>query len=399
VLEKSDVCDVNKLIHNTTTIGLVHFQALLNAKNNQQASNHKKVKSNLTADMGVILPHITMHVGGAKRASDLFNCYFDPDPSYNAYEIFVDETITSSAKAESGYGIYYGHANPCNSYYKVYGNNSLQNATLQGIEKVLKTVDHTVNVCIYIDRESVLKVLNKLPLTPQEEHHTTELNMVKRIMHLVNKRQGTTKFRQVYSHLKDGSEAKNTDTIAKHNTLMLEMYGEERANRLIKGNQGADILAGKISQLPPVLAPPINKWHNEFVMKSTRLKCTECGSMLGYVSEQYRDHIKAQIRSEYKYDYTHDKERYADWMNSDKVSQHSWNLLKSLDHKHEKYKNHMLKMLHDALPTKSKIIRHIDKEKEVNLSKGTVKYLWYFKIVYSGNTGKPEILARIFRIL
>ena len=268
------------------------------------------------------------------------------------------------------YGVYYEHKNPLNSNYKVYGKNSLQNATLQGVEMILKTVPEDININIYIDCESVLKVLWRLPLTPREEHHTVKLNMIKRIYSLITKRTGNTTFKQVFLHLTDTNSSKSPETIEKHLKAMQDMYGEVRAARLMKGNQGADTEASSgLFRLVPK-APTINKWHNEYVLKSKRVKQSAKNNTKGFITKRFRDHIKGQLRKNLKYECAKSG-KHSDWLDNTNTSVHSWGLMKSLNHKHEKYKNHMVKIVHNTLPTKEKIMKRINKEIENNRAKNT----------------------------
>ena len=57
----------------------------------------------------------------------------------------------------------------------------------------------------------------------------------------------------------------------------------------------------------------------------------------------------------------------------------SWELLKSIDHKDEKYKNHMIKALHNILPTKSKICKRVKKKVSSNLINDTNNRYWQDK--------------------
>ena len=61
----------------------------------------------------------------------MYNCFYDEDPEYDGYEIFVDESkVSNPNNNDCAYGVFYGHNNPLNCNYKVYKNKSLQNATL-----------------------------------------------------------------------------------------------------------------------------------------------------------------------------------------------------------------------------------------------------------------------------
>src|ERR1700716_2677116 len=96
-------------------------------------------------------------------------------------------------------------------------------------------------------------------------------------------------------------------------------------------------------------------------------------------SERFRPHIKNQLRKELVYDHTHKVERYSGWVNNPEISDVSWGLIKSLDPDHEPYKKHMIRMLHNALPTKGKIWKHIKEEKKHNITHGTNNTFWQDK--------------------
>jgi hypothetical protein len=91
------------------------------------------------------------------------------------------------------------------------------------------------------------------------------------------------------------------------------------------------------------------------VLKSTKLKSTNRGNTKRFITERYRQHIKQQLRDEWKYDTTKPKEHYKKWVDNDSIAPHSWILVKSIDSINESQKKHMIRMLHNALPTKAKI--------------------------------------------
>ena len=124
------------------------------------------------------------------------NCYFED--SQQAYEVFVDESRDFTT-GECGYGVWWGENNPNNCNYKVYGNNSLQNATYQGIEWVLDTTPAHLNLNIYVDRKPGLDTLHKIPLTPRDKNLAYELNMINKITSQLTNRAGKVQFFQVYS--------------------------------------------------------------------------------------------------------------------------------------------------------------------------------------------------------
>ena len=87
-------------------------------------------------------------------------------------------------------------------------------------------------------------------------------------------------------------------------------------------------------------------------------------------------HIKDQLRKEQVYDHTNKVARYKNWVDNPEISDLSWTLIKSLDSDHEKHKKHMVRMIHNTLPTKGKIWKHIQEEQAHNKSHGTFNRYW-----------------------
>ena len=109
---------------------------------------------------------------------------------------------------------------------------------------------------------------------------------------------------------------------------MQDMYGETRAAKLIKKNQGADEEASNGLSKPAVKASTINKQHNEYILKSKRTKKSAKDETKEFVTERFRDHIKAQLRKNLKYECAKSG-KYSDWLDSTNTSVHSWGLLKA----------------------------------------------------------------------
>ena len=76
---------------------------------------------------------------------------------------------------------------------------------------------------------------------------------------------------------------------------MEEQYGLERSKRIIEGNIGADKLADKGMTKNKLLAPLITKYHNRYLLKSTRKNTSKISSFKGYVNEDFRGYLKKQI--------------------------------------------------------------------------------------------------------
>jgi ferredoxin len=101
--------------------------------------------------------------------------------------------------------------------------------------------------------------------------------------------------------------------------------------------------------------------------------------------ERFQPHIKNQLRKELVYDFTHNKERYAGWVDNPDISDQSWVLIKTLDSDLEQYKKHMIRMIHNTLPTKGKMWKRIKKEKERNKANETCNTFWQNKYPHIKN--------------
>lgn len=63
----------------------------------------------------------------------------------------------------------------------------------------------------------------------------------------------------------------------------------------------------------------------------------------------------------------------------------TWNLLTSIDYEDEKCKNYIVKVLHDALLTKSKIIKRVRKKVSANITNHTNNTYWQSKYPHIKN--------------
>jgi hypothetical protein len=186
------VTNIKKLItDNNRLISLVHTQEIIKIPHTNKTVRKTLVKD-LCEDNSVneILPHVLVNTNSKAYIVDTNQCFFDTDPEFNAYEVFVDETTKLSG--ECAYGIYYSANNDYNIGLKTYNSNSLQSSTFQAIEWVLKTFPIDQNINIYIDRELALKMLLKLSLTSREKHHTQKLHHLNYIYEMQKNRTGTT---------------------------------------------------------------------------------------------------------------------------------------------------------------------------------------------------------------
>ena len=372
-LTELGVSDICKLITNTGKLqNALQLEYKLKVPMKSAIKLHEEMQDTLCVakpPRQKILPHILT----ITETSPQFDFESEPeqasnffyDEEYKAYEAFVDE---SKKDDKASFGVYFKEGCPLNTSSRARGPQSLQNATMQGVEYVLENFPTAENITIYIDRESVFKLLTKLPITGKLRHTVRELNMLEKINKHITVREGKTTFKQVYSHLKiDGlTTLQRAKLINRHLHAMVNMYGTERAARLRKRNEGADKLSDEGLKKDDLLAPELSMFHNLFVLKSTRKKASAKSSFKGFISERYRPTVKTLLRKELKEDICGKKDHYEQWVDSNKVSPHTWGILKSLDPEDEHLKKHFVRIMHNNLPTKAKIQAHKAKEKDGN---------------------------------
>ena len=259
-----------------------------------KAKQHKMLQSHLCSPNSdtQIAPHAVFHTSlmetGSTTLNSTQNTYFDIE--YQAFEVFVDESLKDNKAA---FGVFYGNNCNLNCSTRVYGPQTLQNATFQGVEHVLELFPKNENVSIYIDRESALQLLWKLPLPPSKNNHVHELNMLNKISYLIAQRSGTTSFKQVFSHLQANchTTAERKEVIANHIDKLHQKYGTARTQRLIEGNEVVDVLADKGLNKPDLNCPPLTNFHNNFILESTRTKQSAANPYSKYIYEHYRHEL------------------------------------------------------------------------------------------------------------
>ena len=129
-LENNHIHNIKKLLYRNKVIDFVLFQSLINCKQNQGKCSYIMLKQELceNTSCNIIAPHVFRHADKEhKHSVNMYNCFYDKDPEYDGYEIFVDESkVSNPNNNDCAYGVFYGHNNPLNCNYKVYGNKSLQ---------------------------------------------------------------------------------------------------------------------------------------------------------------------------------------------------------------------------------------------------------------------------------
>jgi len=371
-----DVISDKGEVHN-----ILHLQEGLNLKE-WDVRQRNMLKSEICgdADATKVLPHI-LKLNNAIPPIQINNFRFTYDnyDDVSGYEVFVDESLKDGIAT---FGIFYKNNNRHNYCDKVVGEQSLQNATYQGIAHVLHTFPTDEPLIIYLDRESVLKILWKFPLNYKQKLIAHNVDMIELIEHLLSKRTAPTYWKQVYSHLTITADTPENriDTINTHIEIMQMWYGETRASRLIDGNNQADKLTEKAYDKSPLKAPLVNLFYNEYLLKSTRQKRTKVSDFKGYINERIRPNLKKIIRKEYaRKIFKQEKYIQSQWYDNPLVSKDSWLILKSKATDHESSKKQMTRLLHDALPNKKKIYSHLLSEQIDNEENFTNKNFWQNK--------------------
>ena len=137
------------------------------------------------------------------------------DKEYNTYKVFVDKSLKDES---ASFGVFFGPDHPWNLGCRTANSQDLQSSTCQGIIYALKKLPLDVNVTFYIDQESVLKVLQQLPLPLRVQHKTQKVAYFNHILALTRNRSGTTHFKQIFSHLESdhNTSAEHEDKIQEH---------------------------------------------------------------------------------------------------------------------------------------------------------------------------------------
>jgi len=302
------------------------------------------------------------------------DCFFNEVEE--AYEIYVDETEKNNM---AGYGIFCNHNSQNNYYSRVEGEQTLQNATYQGILHVLKGVPKNQAINFIIDRKAVIDIFNKLPNTYKDRQDTLHLDTLIQIEEILKERTAKIQFKHCYSHIKDVSvmdSAEKVNSKAKKLTKLIEMFGEESAYRYIEGNKQADKLADKIHDTPITKTPNITKYHNKYIIKSNRKKTTVKGDKDQIINTRVRKTLKDIVRKEYS-EGVWQKEKYDNIKKyKDNISKMSTDILRDKDPARESGRKMMMRMLHGTLPTCEKIDRlvQIEKNSAYNSTFYTDKY-------------------------
>jgi hypothetical protein len=110
----------------------------------------------------------------------------------------------------------------------------------------------------------------------------------------MNERTALIRFFQCYSHTKETDELdmeKNTSNEKKIKSI-IEEYGKKTAYRYIESNNQVDLLADKAIETPEIKVPILNKYQNEYIIKSTKKKSTKKDSKDQVINTRIRTTIK-----------------------------------------------------------------------------------------------------------
>ena len=138
-------------------------------------------------------------------------CYYNEEEK--AYEIYIDETLKDN---KAGYGVFCKQNSEYNYCSRVEGEQTLQNATYQGILHALKGVPKDQAINFIIDRKAVIDVFNKFPATYRERQETLHLDTLIQIEAILKERTAAIRFKHCYSHTKDIDNIEQDEIINVH---------------------------------------------------------------------------------------------------------------------------------------------------------------------------------------
>jgi hypothetical protein len=371
-LEKAGIKNIQELFNQDHRI---QSELFFDALHVDKKTRNKIIKETCTS-MHEMKPYIKKILEIPQNIPSInpYENQFFYDNQLEAYEAFVDETENDG---QVGYGVFFKKNSMFNFFDRVYGFQTIGNATLQAIEQVLVTVPLDAPFTIYIDRESICKLMNKLPLKQKDIMKVKDATMIKKITELLKERQAPTYFKHIYSHLKvKGTETeKQLQKKNKRLNIMLENYGQTRTMRLIEGNHQADRLAANSLDLTMLNAPEYSIYEGKYVLKSTREKASKKDDFKGHISENLRGEIKMRLRKEYAYGFN-SKKFQKKWRNNETISPKSWALTRSKKYEHEWSKKQMIRMHHNDLPQSGRLYHYIEKEKAKNWTANKPNTFW-----------------------
>eukprot|EP00026_Physarum_polycephalum_P003190 Phypoly_transcript_03200.p1 GENE.Phypoly_transcript_03200~~Phypoly_transcript_03200.p1 ORF type:complete len:396 (+),score=55.22 Phypoly_transcript_03200:875-2062(+) len=205
-------------------------------------------------------------------AWNMEECFFNENEE--AYEIFIDETYKEN---KAGYGVFCKNNSKNNYFSRVEGEQTLQNATYQGILHVLKEAPQNEKINFILDRKAVIDVMEDFSTSYKERQNSLHLDTLLQIEEIIKMRTAPIKFIHCYSHTKEMDELDIQKNINNEKKIekMIAKYGEEDTQRYIEGNKEANKLADEAFKQPNIKVPTINKYQNRYVLKSTKKNNTK----------------------------------------------------------------------------------------------------------------------------
>jgi len=204
------------------------------------------------------------------------------------------------------------------------------------------------------------------------------LDTLLQIEEILQKRTGKIIFNHCYSHTTDKNNNTTDEQISNNDEkrrTMEEKYGKERTKRYIEGNAAADKLADEGILKKEKFTPLLNKYHNNYIIVTNRKKNLKKHPNT-VINTRVRSSIKNVIRNEHAKTVFNKKIKYDQLKeNKENINKLSTSLIRSIDHVFDTTKRFMIRMIHGALPTCSKMKRLVDSElTKIGRSYYTEKY-------------------------
>ena len=355
-LIEENINDIREIIKENKLINLEELNNI--SKKEWSKKEYKTLKNEMCKNLEYdIKDYILKRININEWKIDLDKLSYDEE--LQGYEIFIDESLKNE---KAGYGIYYCKQHEYNYYDRVDGEQTLSNATLQGILHVLKNFPLNLPIIFGIDRKAVIEVVNNLPKSIKEQQNTLHIDTIRQIIEILEKRTAKIILQHIYSHTTETNT--NTNKNQENNNKidkMMEKYGLERTIRYIEGNKGADYLSDKAIDLPDIPRKICNKYQNEYILLSTRKKKTKIPHP-NIIHTRIRKEIKKEIRTQESNELMKKPKYKSLEKYKNQISKYSYEIIKSKKGNTEPERKMMIRLIHESLPTCEKMNRLINKE-------------------------------------
>jgi ribonuclease HI len=163
-------------------------------------------------------------------------------------------TDGSKTNGKAGFGVYFGKGSNLNTIEQTVGDQTSDNSELQAMLKVLVLTRNKTNIHIITDNKAINILVNKLITLPNRRRVHTKRTVEKRIREEIGNRTKVghmTACSHIYSHIKKKLVERRTDKKwPKQYEEMRERWGTLWST-IVRGNDEADLLARKGTELPP----------------------------------------------------------------------------------------------------------------------------------------------------